>query len=253
MNKLLLRGALLALLPSVFACVSGGEPGDDAGSVDEDAGATVSSALFDGAESAALGAAGNEARCVTCHSADGSGVYPGDTMKDIAYHTSFKGGGAPSLLEASNACITGWMGGSALTEDSAEWASLEAYLQSLSQESATTPNTLAPEVKADLASYEADYAGGDATAGEAAYQVACASCHAAALTVGSVAAPSRSALSGFSVGEIARKVRTSGPPPSSMADAADLTPGPMPFFEPDELDADTLADIIAYIRAGSGA
>jgi len=49
------------------------------------------------------------------------------------------------------------------------------------------------------------------------------------------------------IGRIAQQVRTSGPPPSGTGDAMDLTPGPMPFFEPDELSAQDLEDIIAYV------
>lgn len=226
--------------------------GCPAGDPNENPDLTISSALFDGPESAALGVTGNESRCITCHSAgdDSATIFPGNSMKDIAYRTAFKGGDAPTLLDGANACITGWMAGTALTADSAEWNELEAYLQSISDESVTEPNGLAPEVKANLAAYEADYAGGDAVAGAAAYQNACGACHNAALTVGPAPAPSVTDMSTLAIGYIAQKVRTSGPPPSSMEGGADTFPGPMPFFEPKELDAATLADIIAHIRAG---
>ena len=59
----------------------------------------------------------------------------------------------------------------------------------------------------------------------------------------------REAGQALDAGVIAQKVRTSGPPPSSMADASDLTPGPMPFFEPEELSASDLADIVAYLKS----
>ncbi|MCA9547292.1 MAG: c-type cytochrome, partial [Myxococcales bacterium] len=159
-----------------------------------------------------------------------------------------KGGGAPDLLAATNACVTGWMGGAALTADSAEWTALEGYLQSISDEAVTAPNALAPEVLADEAAYEAAYAGGDAAAGEAKYNAVCGVCHNSALKVGPTAAYPTAALRGYTAGRIAQKVRTSGPPPSGMNDAADSTPGPMPFFEPDELSSEDLADIIAYLK-----
>lgn len=210
---------------------------------------TVPQDYFDGNESAALGAATNEATCATCH-ASSAGVTgnPGDSLRNIAFHTSFKGGGAPTLLDATNACVTGWMGGTALTASDASWKELEKYLQSISDPAQTTPNTLTPQVLADLAAYEAMYAtGGDATAGEAAFAQSCARCHSGALKLGATAAVPKSSMKLLTAGEIARQVRTSGPPPSSMSDAADVTPGPMPFFEPDELPEQTLKDIIAYV------
>ena len=54
----------------------------------------------------------------------------------------------------------------------------------------------------------------------------------------------------LSIGRIAQQVRTSGPPPSGMNDATDSTPGPMPFFEPSELPASDLADIVAFLTGG---
>src|SRR5438132_1148077 len=83
-----------------------------------------------GSASAALGAAGNQAMCSTCHSTDGTQAgFAGNTLKDIAYHASYKGGGAPNLLAGANACITGWMGGKALKESDGEWMMLHSYLQ----------------------------------------------------------------------------------------------------------------------------
>jgi cytochrome c5 len=205
-------------------------------------------ALSSGSASAALGAPVNQSRCSTCHSTTSEVGFSGASFVDIAYHSSYKGGGAPSLLEATNVCITGWMGGAQLTEADPRWTELEAYLQSLSDESATTPNPVVPEVLADEAAYEAAYAGGDASAGAAKYATFCARCHDNALVVGEVAAINRANLKTKTIGRIAQQVRTSGPPPSGTADAMDSTPGPMPFFEPDELSAQDLKDIIAYVR-----
>lgn len=205
-------------------------------------------ALFKGSQSAALGAAGNQAECATCHSADGSLGASGNSLKDIAHRTSFKGGGAMTLLDGANACITGWMGGKALATSNSQWMSLEAYLKSISDPKVTSPNALAPEVLANEAAYEAAYAGGDATKGEAKFTSACGTCHGAALQVGSAKSPARASLAGKSIGRIAQKVRTSGPPPSGSADATDTTPGPMPFFEPKDLSVADLKDIIAYVK-----
>jgi cytochrome c553 len=223
---------------------------DTSGSTSGDTSGTLSaSAYYDGPESAALGAAGNQARCSTCHSNDGSTGFSGNTFKDIAYHTSFKGGDAPTLLDAANACVTGWMGGTALTAADASWLSLEAYMQSISDEAMTTPNPIAPEVLADEAAYEAAYAGGDATAGATAYGTFCAKCHGGGLVVNVVPAYTLETLKAFPIGRIAQKVRTSGPPPSGSADTTDSTPGPMPFFEPSELSEADLKNIIAHIKA----
>lgn len=230
------------------ASSSGGDASSSGGDASSSGGA--SSEYYDGEASAMLGASGNQARCSTCHgnTADAEN-FSGNTMFNIAYHDSFKGGGAATLLDGTNACVTGWMGGTALTTADAEWTSLEAYLQSISDPSETTANAIAPEVLADEAAYEAAYAGGDATAGEAAYNAACLRCHGPSLTVGAAPAPALSDLSAYTVGRIAQQVRTSGPPPSGMDDAADSTPGPMPFFEPAELSSTDLANIIAYIKS----
>lgn len=202
---------------------------------------------YSGAASAKLGAQGNQATCATCHSNDGS-ARSGNTFKDMAYHSSFKGGDAKTLLDASNACVTGWMGGTALKEGDAAWAGLKSYLESISDKSKTTPNSLAPEVLDDQAAYEAAYGGGSAQAGAAKYTSACGVCHDGGLRVGAVAALSKAALKNFPIGRIAQKVRTAGPPPSGKKDASDSTPGPMPFFEPSDLSAQDLKDIIAHLK-----
>ncbi len=203
---------------------------------------------YSGAASAALGVSGNAATCATCHSNDGT-PRSGDTFRNIAFRSSFKGGDAPTLLAASNACVTGWMGGVALPATDPRWRALEAYLQSISDRAVTTPNTLRPEVLANQAAYEAAYAGGDAAAGAPLYARFCGTCHDAGLRVNRMSAISRASLRGMSVGRIAQKVRTAGPPPSGMMDTSDSTPGPMPFFEPDELTQAELRNIIAYARS----
>ncbi|MCA9662062.1 MAG: c-type cytochrome [Myxococcales bacterium] len=257
--RLLRHSAALAALSLVVAC------GDDSMMNESETGSTSSTgstsagesetggedgrAYYDGAESAALGADGNKATCATCHSDDGSqDGLPGNTLMDIAFHTSFKGGDAADLLAGANACITGWMGGTALAADDAEWVALKGFIESISSPDMTTPNALEPEVLDDEAAYEAAYAGGDAVAGADAYAKACAVCHDSGLQVGSTAAYPKMTLAAYTVGRIAQKVRTSGPPPSGANDMADSTPGPMPFFEAKDLSATDLADIIAHIK-----
>ncbi|MDD9943842.1 MAG: c-type cytochrome [Myxococcales bacterium] len=205
-----------------------------------------------GAASMALGAATNEADCALCHSVDGSQEgLSGKSFKDIAYKESWKGGDASTLLDASNACVTGWMGGEALADDDEEWKSLEAYLKSISDEDASEANVIMPEVLADEAAYEDAYAGGDAEAGEAKYDLYCGACHSEQLTVGVAPAWAFEAIAARSIGRIAQKVRTAGPPPSGSEEDSDTTGGPMPFFEPSDLSADDLSDIIAYIKRDS--
>lgn len=206
-------------------------------------------AFYSGAQSAALGAAGNQADCATCHDDDGNKRgRSGASMRDIAYRSAFKGGDAPTLLDGTNACVTGWMGGAALTATDEAFVQLEAYLQSISDPAVTTPNALAPEVLENEAAYEAAYAGGDAAAGAAKYSQSCGGCHDAGKNVGLVASPAKAALGTRSVGRIAQKVRTSGPPPSGTQDSSDSTPGPMPFFEPADLSTEDLKDIIAHLK-----
>jgi mono/diheme cytochrome c family protein len=121
-------------------------------------------------------------------------------------------------------------------------------LESISDPGVTTPNTLAPEVLADEAAYQAAYgSGGDVSAGMTKYGQVCARCHAGGLNLGGATAPPSSSFAGNGAGYIAQKVRTSGPPPSGTSDPSDFTPGPMPFFEPDDLSEQDLKDIIAFI------
>ncbi|MEZ4385736.1 MAG: c-type cytochrome [Nannocystaceae bacterium] len=250
--------AIASLVLSLTACgddtMSGESETSATGSTSTTAGESETGgedgrAYYDGAESAALGADGNQATCGTCHSNDGSqDGRSGNTLMDIAFHTSFKGGDAADLLAGSNACITGWMGGTALTAEDAAWVALKGYIESISSADATTPNAIEPEVLDDEAAYEAAYAGGDAAAGADAYAKSCAICHDYALSVGATAAYPKAALAGYSIGRIAQKVRTAGPPPSGVNDMADSTPGPMPFFEPKDLSATDLADIIAHLK-----
>lgn len=226
--------------------------GCDGGSDDEaeSGGEPDGQSYYDGEASAALGADGNESRCSTCHSNDGTlAGFSGKSMQDIAFKSAFKGGEAPTLLDGVNACVTGWMGGDALLDSDPEFEALAGYLESISDAASTTPNPLAPEVLADEAAYELAYAGGDAAAGAAKYTANCAVCHDGALVIGTTPAYAKAVLGGYSVGRIAQKVRTSGPPPSGTMDASDTTPGPMPFFEPEELSAQDLADIIAHLKS----
>lgn len=211
-------------------------------------GGTAAVEYYSGEASAALGAEGNQASCATCHSNDGTQAgFPGNTFKDIAYHDSFKGGGA-DLRGAINACVTGWMGGTELGETDEGYLKLKEYMESISSATATAANMIAPEVLADEAAYETAYTGGDATAGDAKYAANCARCHDAGLKVGLVPAPAMTVLQASTIGRIGQQVRTSGPPPSGMNDPADSTPGPMPFFEPNDLSAADLTDIIAHVK-----
>ncbi len=233
-RNLLLPTLALAALPLV-AC---------GGTSDQD--------YYDGTSSSALGAANNQATCATCHAMDDSKGYSGSSFKNIAYLTAYKGGGAPTLLDATNACVTGWMGGTALTADSEAYVALKSFMEGLSDSAVTEPNPLMPEVLPDLSAYEMNYAGGDAAAGEAAWGTYCASCHDNALVTGPAPAPAIASVKVLTEGEMAQKVRTSGPPPSSGADkmaGMDVTPGPMPFFEAADLSAEDLKNIIAYVKS----
>jgi cytochrome c2 len=222
------------LLTSFFALAACGDDG---------------SAFYSGAQSAALGAGTNQADCATCHDVDGDKQSrAGTSLKDIAFRAAYKGGDAPALLDGVNACVTGWMGGTALTATDDRYVQLRSYLESISDPAVTAMNPLAPEVLADEAAYELAYAGGDAAAGAAKYQAACAGCHDAGKVIGSAPALAKSVIAGETVGRIAQKVRSSGPPPSGTADGADSTPGPMPFFEPADLSAQDLKDIIAHLE-----
>lgn len=234
--------AAMGLALTMFGCDDGSEDPE------ADAGMASANLYYDGAESAALGADGNEARCSTCHSNDGTAM-SGATLMNIAYRSGFKGGEAPTLLDATNACVTGWMGGVALEAGDMAWTELEAYMQSISDQGITDPNPLAPEVLENEAAYAAKYTGGDAAAGEAPYDAMCGICHSVDLMVNNRPSFNLTTLAVFTEGRIAQKVRTSGPPPSGTADATDSTPGPMPFFEPSDLSDEDLRNIVAYIKS----
>lgn len=250
-------GAILAVCLGLglSACDGGGDgtggggSGGSGGSGGTGGSGVSGEALYSGPESAKLGASGNEATCATCHSNDGTqSFWSGNTFQDIAFRASFKGGMA-DLRGAVNACVTGWMGGAELAEDSAEYKALKEYMESISDAAVTEANAIAPEVLDDEAAYEAKYAGGDATAGADSYAKACARCHDESLTVNAVPAYSKATLKSYTIGRIAQQVRTAGPPPSGAMDAMDTTPGPMPFFEPKDLADQDLKDIIAHLKA----
>ncbi|NUN15434.1 MAG: c-type cytochrome [Myxococcales bacterium] len=248
----------ILFLCSSAVCWSGCESDDDGGAGAADTladtggggGVPTGEDYYNGNASAALGAAGNEATCSLCHSNNGDlKGFSGNSFKDIAFRTAYKGGMAPTLLDGANACVTGWMGGKALTDSDPEWAALKGYLESISSATVTTPNSMAPEVLDNEAAYADKYGtGGDAAAGEAKFATTCGGCHGADVTVGTIQAYSVASLKGFEAGRIAQKVRTSGPPPSGATDASDSTPGPMPFFELPELSEQDLKDIVAYLK-----
>ncbi len=230
------------LLLALSGC-DGGDEGTGGGG-----GAPSAKDYYSGEASAALGASGNGAKCSTCHSDDGTQAgFSGNTLKDIAYHTSFKGGAA-DLLGGINACVAGWMGGTALTATDEGYLKLKEYMESISSVDATTPNPIAPEVLADEAAYEAAYQGGDAAAGAAKFTKSCGKCHDGGLVVGQVASLSKATIASRTVGRIAQQVRTSGPPPSGSSDMSDSTVGPMPFFEEKDLSTQDLKDIIAHLK-----
>ena len=234
MNKLSISLSALTLALGAAAC-----GGEDEADVRE---------FYDGAKSAALGSANNAAKCSTCHAVDTTAGYPGNPFRDMAYRASYKGGGA-DLLGGVNACVTGWMGGTALTETSEAYLALVEFMQSVSDPAVTSANALAPEVLADEAAYEAAYGGGDAGRGAALYATNCGRCHDAGLVVGPATSVPKAGLSSRTAGRIAQQVRTAGPPPSGMSDASDTTPGPMPFYELKDLSAADLADIIAHLKS----
>src|SRR5262245_9024237 len=108
--------SILTILGLGLALVACGS--DDTGTDDPGADAR---AVYSGPESAALGATSNQATCSTCHSDDGTQAgFAGSTLKDLAYHESFKGGAATTFLAAANACVTGWMAGEALMDGDME-------------------------------------------------------------------------------------------------------------------------------------
>lgn len=237
--RLWTTAALAAL--TLLACDSEDEATGGGDVADED--------FYMGEASAALGADGNQARCATCHTEDGTLGRSGNTLKDIAYHGGFKGEAGAGFLVGVNACVTGWMGGEALTEEDDQYQALLRFVQSISNPSATTMNPIAPEVLADQAAYEAAYSGGDGVAGASKYTEHCGFCHDGALVVNATPAYAKASLGAYGIGRIAQKVRTSGPPPSAMNEPMDSTPGPMPFFEENDLSTTDLKDIIAYLKA----
>lgn len=115
--------------------------------------------------------------CATCHSAGNDDrILPGFDLRGATARPAFWGGYAPSLLEATNACLTFFMRGEPLRRDDPRGRALYEYLASLpaGEAAATTaarPLTIVENVTT--------LPRGDPRRGGDVWDAACRSCHGA--------------------------------------------------------------------------
>lgn len=118
----------------------------------------------------------NELTCLDCHSESAAGAagLSGGSLAGVTTRPSYWGGKELRLLTSINDCRYYFMlSDSAWTGDEVDAQAIYAWLESLTGPSDAVPFTLGDVV---------DPGPGDATAGKAAYDLACASCHGAAKT-----------------------------------------------------------------------
>lgn len=142
----------------------------------------------------------NPFSCATCHQTgsepEPGRIAPGYSLYGVAARASTWGGYELRLLDAVNVCLVYFMRGEALDESSAEGRQLYEYLLSITPDDAAAdplPMTIVEDIIAITP--------GDASAGEAIYEAACASCHGEPHTgVGSIIMPSPIVLPEYAEG-----------------------------------------------------
>jgi thiosulfate dehydrogenase len=131
----------------------------------------VGRALFD--DPALSGAATNVFRCANCHEVapTPTKVLPGYSLRDVASRPTFWGGAVPTLLDATNQCVTQFMRGRPLAPDEERGRALFVYLRSVS------PSATAPALPLTIVKDIADIKSGDATRGGELWRQGCSNCH----------------------------------------------------------------------------
>ena len=188
---------------------------------------------------------GNTFACSTCHALaepTSNGMRrPGHPIADATRRSHWKNGRAASFLEATNSCVTEWMGASAWTESEPRFIALRDFLDA---EAGTQP---AADLSFAIVEPPTDVSGGDPERGRALFDDTCVVCHGSG-GVGTNRGPSI-AHSKRAPAYIAERIRKSGNPTSTVYQG--LTGGVMPFWAEDRLSDAELRDLIAFIAAPS--
>jgi len=165
-------------------------------------------------------------------------VRPGHPIGNATRRPTFKNGALTDVREAVNICRTEWMSATAFDADDPRWLALFDYLET----QATAEQE--PALSFEIAAPPNDLTGGDAMAGQQAFNGRCVVCH-GVNAVGTNRAPR---LTGIDIPaeEIAERVRMSGRTDSSVYSG--LTGGRMPFWAADRISDQQLRDVIAFIE-----
>jgi len=186
---------------------------------------------------------GNTFACSTCHALTeptSNGIRrPGHPIGDATRRSHWKNGRAASFLDATNSCLSEWMGAPEWTESEPRFVALREFLD------AEAGTRAAPDLDFEIVDPPASVEGGDPGRGRALFDDTCVVCHGAG-GVGTIRGPSI-AGSQREPSYIAERVRKSGNPKSSVYDG--LTGGVMPFWAKDRVSDPELRDLIAFIVA----
>lgn len=123
-------------------------------------------------------AASNAFSCSTCHAVTNSDTrpLPGYSLEDVTARPTWWGGNVLTLLDATNQCITDFMGGKPLADTDEKGRGLFVYLESIS------PDTKAAAKSLTVVENIVDVPSGDAAQGKSIWTASCANCHGAAGT-----------------------------------------------------------------------
>ncbi len=192
----------------------------------------------------------NKFSCATCHAMGDPGdrVFAGYDLKNAARRTRFWGGYSTNLLDATNACFTFFMRGTAFTRDDPRARAIYEYLSS----AADAPGGDAGEDTLPLTIVEnvVSLPKGDASHGADIWDHACAVCHGAPhtgegrLTELAVLVPEASESFAKEIGfpadlVVIEKIRHG---------AFFGIGGSMPPFTKEQLSDDDVADLITFLN-----
>jgi len=184
---------------------------------------------------------GNTFACNTCHALTepaGDGfARAGHPLGDAVQRPTFKNGQLDDILDAANSCRTEWMLAPAFDADDPRWIALLDHLTEAAPDAPAEPLTF------EIVPPPADATGGEAAAGQAFFNGACALCHGQDAVGTEQAPPLVGAF--LDADYIAQRIRTSGLRDSETYDG--LTGGRMPFWAADRIDDDTLRDVVAFV------
>ena len=164
--------AVVVVVVAVVAVVTaacGAQPAKDVGAL-----------LFRDARTS--GSEVNKFSCATCHGDNGAAgdnpalIHAGFDLSQAALRTRYWGGYAPTMLDATNACLTFFMRGAPLAKDDPKARALYEYLASLPSSSSSSSHT-APDLPLTIVENVTTVARGSKSKGAAVWDNACRVCH----------------------------------------------------------------------------